>query len=117
MRAHSKTNTYCVEVSGWDSSENFFAEKTALTWDAGGEKQITLKSNVPEGCVLFVRLIQPVLPNTVPIAYQVRRVEPVGEHHGNGPCRVSLVQLRPRSSERLAEFPAGRIERCGPQAA
>lgn len=116
MAAHSKANTYRVEVSGWDSSETFFVEKTALTWERDAEKQIILKSNLREGCVVFVRLIQPVLPNTVPVAYQVARVESMSEQH-EGLRRVALVQLRTRSVEHLIEVPAGRTNCFGPQAA
>lgn len=115
MPAHSRTNTYRVEVSGWDCSESFFVEKTSLTWERDAEKLIFLKSNLREGSVVFMRLLQPVLPNTVPVAYQVARVELTDEQHGKGLRRVTLEQLRTRSGERAVELPAS--GNClGPQA-
>ena len=101
MAPQLELSSYRVEVSGWDSSENFFVEKTALTWTQNGEKQLTLKSDLREGCVIFVRLLQSTsMVNNIPVAYQVAGVAPEG---ANGRIRVSMVQLRPRSAETCSE--------------
>lgn len=52
------TNSYRVEVSGWDASEKFFVEKTALTWGGDEKKEINLRSSLREGSVVFVHLLQ-----------------------------------------------------------
>lgn len=96
MGPQLESSSYRVEVSGWDSSETFFVEKTALTWSQNGEKHIILKSDLREGCVIFVRLLQttPMVSN-IPIAYQVIAVSP---RDANGRSHISMTQLRPRSS-------------------
>lgn len=96
MPVNLESNSYRVEVSGWDTSEDFFVEKTTLTWGRDGHKQITLKSDLREGCVVFVRLLQPMaVVNTLPIAYQAVRVEQADTNHGGDSLtRVSLMQLQ-----------------------
>jgi hypothetical protein len=89
-----RTKTYRVEVSGWDATDIFFVEKTALDWGQNARKTIQLHSVVREGCVLFVRLLQPsVVVTNFPIAYQVVAVV---ESDGAAGTLVSLMQLRPR---------------------
>ena len=39
---------------------NFFVEKTMLDWRGGEQKEISLRAGPREGCVLFVRLLQPI---------------------------------------------------------
>jgi hypothetical protein len=102
MGPQLESSNYRVEVSGWDSSENFFVEKTALTWAQNSEKQVTLKSSLREGSVIFVRLLQTaVMVTNIPVAYQAISVAPKG---ADGRMRVSMVQLRPRRSEGAAEM-------------
>ena len=87
--------TYHVEASGWDASENFFVEKTALDWCHDGSKKVSLRSSIREGAVVFIRLNQARNANPVfPIAYQAEKVSP---RDSRGFCHVSLVQLRPRA--------------------
>jgi hypothetical protein len=50
---------YEVEVSGWDSAENFFVEKCELEWNEDSAKQVTLKSTLDDSAILLVRLLQP----------------------------------------------------------
>lgn len=101
MAPQLESSSYRVEVSGWDLSENFFVEKTALNWAQNGEKQITLKSDLREGCVIFVRLLQSTaMVNNIPVAYQTTSVAP---KDSNGRICVSMVQLRPRSSNNCSE--------------
>ena len=53
------TNLYRVEVSGWDKSQTFFVEKSELEWSEESGKQVTLSSAIPDGAVVFLRLIRP----------------------------------------------------------
>jgi len=91
---------YRVEVSGWDASENFFVEKTTLEWRGGEQKEISLPVKLREGCVLFVRLLQPTAAAVnVPIAYQAAKVT---NKDSKGVFHVCLAQLRPRDRDEAA---------------
>jgi len=86
---------YRVEVSGWDSKENFFVEKALLEWEGEGRKEIALKNSLREGCMVFVRLLQPVTAGqNFPIAYQTKSVS---SRDANGRVRVGLERMRPRA--------------------
>lgn len=89
---------YPVEVSGWDASENFFVEKTALEWEGKLTKEIVLRTLLREGSVVFVRLLQSfgsLNANAFPIAYQAVKVL----RQTSADCnRVCLEQLRPRET-------------------
>jgi hypothetical protein len=90
----NEPNSYRVEVSGWDTSENFFVEKTMLDWGRDEKKEIHLRSALREGSVVFVRLLQPLASgNNFPIAYQAQRI---GPRNGEGHSRICLTQLSPR---------------------
>jgi hypothetical protein len=87
---------YRVEVSGWDATETFFVERTVLEWEGEGKKEIAVQSSLRDGCVVFVRLLQPITTgNTFPIAYQTRIV---ANKDMNGRTRVGLERLRPRAA-------------------
>lgn len=91
----ASSNRYLVEVSGWDASENFFVEKTVLEWGDALHREITLRSGVHEGCVLFVQLLQTHgMRDTFPIAHRASKI--VGKEP-NGRIRVCLTQLHPRA--------------------
>lgn len=91
-------NSYRVEISGWDISENFFVEKAALKWNADGAKEVCVHSSVRQGSVVFIRLLQPLASeNNYPIAYQA---SDVGPRDARGLIRIGLQQLRPRESAR-----------------
>jgi hypothetical protein len=88
-------NRYAVEVSGWDVSESFFVEKTSLAWAEDGMKEISLWHPVREGCVIFVRLMQPVTTeDSYPVACQVVKLM---KQAADGRLFVQLTQLRPRA--------------------
>jgi hypothetical protein len=100
------SNSYRVEVSGWDASESFFVEKTMLNWGRDEKKEVHLRSVLREGSFVFVRLLQPITNgNNFPVAYQAQRI---GPRDPEGHSRVHLAQLRPRplykqSPERMVE--------------
>ena len=99
MPTQPEPNTYRVEVSGWDSSESFFVEKTALIWGPDAQRQAILKSRVREGCVLFVRLLQSAaMLNNAPIAYQAVGVE---RPPSAGGTLVVLAPLPPRTAGQI----------------
>ena len=91
---------YRIEISGWGLDNSFFAERTDLIWTADGEKQVQLHRALPEGAVVFVRLLasEP-STGTVPVAYQVHDVVPMD---CNGRCQMRLSQMRPRLRESSA---------------
>lgn len=92
------SESYRVEVSGWDASENFFVEKTILDWGSEESKEVLLHSALHEGSVVFMRLLQPMSSsNNFPLAYQAVKVKP---KDASGKARVCLAQLRPRASRK-----------------
>jgi hypothetical protein len=87
---------YRVEVSGWDAKENFFVEKTTLEWNPDEKKSMLLRADIRPGCIVFVRLLQPLATATsFPIAYEALTS---AEGDATGAKRVSLERLRPRES-------------------
>ena len=101
MDSYRNTNAngedcYRVEVSGWDAKENFFVEKTTLEWNPDDKKSMVLRADIRLGCIVFVRLLQPLATATsFPIAYEALTS---AEKDANGAARVSLERLRPRAS-------------------
>jgi len=93
---NSSPTLYRVEVSGWDSSEWFFVENTALLWDEENGKRVLLRHPIRAGAMVFVRLINAsASSHAFPVAYQAQSVSPPDSQ---GVCQISLVQLRPRFS-------------------
>ncbi len=86
-----------IEISGWGLDNSFFAERTDLLWTADGEKHVQLHRALPEGAVVFIRLLasEP-SSGSVPVAYRVEDVVPMDR---TGRCQMRLSQLRPRSKE------------------
>jgi hypothetical protein len=93
-----------VEVSGWDTLENFFVETTTLTWGSDNVREIDIHSAIKESRLVFVRLLQSCLSEgTFPVPCKVTGVT---TDIGSGLTHVRLVQLRPRSrGEEEAEEP------------
>ena len=84
---------YRVEVSGWDEEEMFFVEKSHLDWDEFAGKHVTLRHMLPEGAIVFVRMLQPTaMRQSAPMAYKVEFIgcDPDGMHQ----FRLSAVQPR-----------------------
>ena len=95
----NSSGDYRIEISGWGLDNSFFAERTDLLWTAEGEKQVQLHRALPEGAIVFVRLLASVPSSgSVPVAYQVQEVVPMDR---NGRCHMTLTQLHPRSRESL----------------
>ncbi len=90
--------SYRVEVSGWDALEGFFVEKTTLDWGKNTQQEIRLRSTLREGCVVFVRLLQPMDEGAhFPVAYRAVKLM---AKDADGWTRISLAQMRPRASYR-----------------
>ena len=87
------TRLYPVEVSGWDSAQNFFVEKCVLIWNEGNGKQVRLSQGLREKTIVFVRLLQPGQSEQAhPVAYEV---EAAGESQG-GVHQFLLKMVAPR---------------------
>ena len=82
-----------AEVSGWDSDENFFVEKTGLYWNREGRHEIVVHRGVRVGCVVFLRLLRQAADD-FPIAYRVDLTEKGDSSTGT---RVSLSRLHPKA--------------------
>ena len=52
------TRLYAVEISGWDSQEEFFVERCELEWDEESGKRVALKRALANHATLLVRLLQ-----------------------------------------------------------
>ena len=93
--ADRERNNVPVEVSGWDASEKFFVESTKIGWSRDEKRELSLRDEVCEGCVVFVRLLQPMEDaDNFPIACRVVKVKGKG---ADGRKLVEVVQLRPRA--------------------
>jgi hypothetical protein len=85
-------DTYRVEVSGWDSSQAFFVEKSELEWDEASGKQVKLSRALSSGVMIFVRLMEPTAADRAfPVAYRAEYLgaAPEGSH------KFSLRQIQP----------------------
>jgi hypothetical protein len=84
---------YRVEVSGWDKNQAFFVEKSELEWSEECGKCVALTSAVPDGAVVFLRLLQSLSadrPNPVPYEAELLAVTPDGHRQ----FRLHPVSLR-----------------------
>jgi hypothetical protein len=91
------TTTYRVEVSGWDKNQAFFVEKSQLDWSENSGKQVALSHAVPDGAVVFLRLMQPLCADrSHPVAYETEFVAttPDGQH------QFRLHPVSPRIADR-----------------
>jgi hypothetical protein len=91
------TSLYRVEVSGWDKSQTFFVEKSELEWNEESGKHVTLSCAVPDGSVVFLRLIQPLSADrsqSVPYETEFVSVTPGGQH------QFRLHPVNPRAVDR-----------------
>lgn len=94
---------YGVEVSGWNSTENFFVEKTSLEWTPEGLKSVRLKTALHAGTIIFLRLLEyGPATNQFPIAYQTTEF---GSRDDDGRVRVWLRQMHPRETRQPFAIP------------
>ena len=86
--------TYRVEVSGWDSSQTYFVEKTELEWSEESGKQIALNRELRADTMIFVRLLQTTMTDRgFPVAYKAEHVANLrGGRH-----QFRLQQVIPRT--------------------
>jgi hypothetical protein len=100
-QSFNRPDDFRIEISGWGLDNSFFAERTDLLWTSDGEKHVQLHRALPEGAIVFVRLLasEP-SSGSVPVAYRVEGVVPMD---CNGRCQMRLAQLRPRLKESRAE--------------
>jgi hypothetical protein len=88
-------SSYYVEVSGWDEDESFFVEKSQITGDDFTGKLISLRHNLPDGALIFLRLLNPnTSPSTIPIAFETCFVG--CDLHGFN--QFSLLPCQPRQN-------------------
>jgi len=65
------TDRYRVEVSGWDSSLEFFVEKSELAWSEETGNQVALTHAIRKGTMIFVRLLRSTSEDRPsPVAYR-----------------------------------------------
>jgi len=89
------TTMYRVEVSGWDCTQCFFVEKAELEWSESGDKLVTLRRQIREGTILFLRLLQATSPDRAhPVPYTAESVGQPGPHQ----WEYRLRQVLPRAS-------------------
>ena len=96
-----------VEISGWDTEENFFVEKAYLQNCADGRKHVSIRSRLRPGSLVFLRISDELSPErSIPVAYEVSKMtEPVP----NKLADVELVRRHPREHLRRlhAEYSIG----------
>lgn len=103
--ASGSQDSYRVEVSGWDKSENFFVERTQLVWGGDQRHEVNLRAPLRLGSIVFVRLIQNMLQNTAfPIAYQAVNL---GQQNEEGQTSVELEQMHPRGENFVEDGASG----------
>jgi hypothetical protein len=92
--AMNHPGNYRIEVSGWGLDNTFFVEMTKLLWSEGGGKQVRLHRALPQGAIIFIRLLAlESASGSLPVAYGIESAKPMDS---NGECEMRLLQLRPR---------------------
>jgi hypothetical protein len=87
---------YRVEVSGWDSKQEFFVERADLQWSEEIGKRVLLSHAVTPGALLFLRLLHPTsLDRVHPVPYQADPMIATED----GQHLVKLVRANPRQRE------------------
>jgi hypothetical protein len=93
------TSLYRVEVSGWDKNQNFFVEKSELEWNEESGKQVALNSTIPDGAVIFLRLLEPISTDkSLPVPYEAEFVATTPD----GQNQFRLHPACPRMDDRNA---------------
>jgi hypothetical protein len=90
---HHVTTHYRVEISGWDKNQAFFVEKSELAWSEQSGKQVALHSAIPDGAIIFLKLLQPLrMDRAHPVAYEAELVGVT--QHGLHQFRLHSVSPR-----------------------
>jgi hypothetical protein len=98
------TRLYPVEISGWDSAEDFFVEKCELEWNEESGKQVALKRALNDSAVLLVRLLQDGDADRFsPVVYEALSVGQT--ESGLHQFRLNRVVPRQREEEISAAYP------------
>jgi len=85
---------YRVEVSGWDTNQAFFVEKSDLEWSEHAGKRVVLCNAVLDGAVVFLRLLQSLRADrSHPVPYEAEFVAVTPE----GQRQFQLHPLKPRT--------------------
>jgi hypothetical protein len=97
LAEHRPVNyVYRVEVSGWDFEKSYFVEKSDLEWNELTGKDVILSREIPDGSLIFVRLLQPLSQEqSFPIPYVAEFVRATRE--GRRRFRLSSVPLRAKT--------------------
>jgi hypothetical protein len=91
--ARPLTDSYPVEVSGWDSSQSFFVEKADLQWNEETGKHLMLRRSLCPGSMIFLRLLQPLSADrSLPVAYHAQHIGVTTE----GQHQFRLNQIQPK---------------------
>jgi hypothetical protein len=92
--AMNHPGNYRIEVSGWGFDNTFFVENTELLWSEGGGKYVRLHRTLPQGTIIFIRLLaHESASGSLPVAYGIESAKPMDS---NSQCEMRLLQLRPR---------------------
>ena len=87
---------YPVEVSGWDSAQNFFVERSDLVWTEASGKQVRLAQDLRRNTIVFVRLLQRSESEQAhPVAYEAELVN----ESVDGAHQFRLKTVMPRLRE------------------
>lgn len=99
---HPAASTYRVEVSGWDSSQTFFVEKSELEWNEQTGKHLTLSRSLRSGTMIFVRLLQSTAPDrSCPVPYRAEYIATTPE----GARQFRLNHVQPHSDKQTEPSP------------
>ena len=91
-------NRFIVEVSGSDQDETFFVEKSQLECDELTAKFISLRHNVADGSLIFLRLLIPETAMTgIPVAYEAHMLGIASRRFFK--CAMAIACVPPRFSE------------------
>jgi hypothetical protein len=76
LAGNTAVSIFRFEVSGWDKRQSFFVEKSELHWGEQSGKQIALSSAIPDGAVVFLRLLPSLCADrSESVAYQTEYLQ------------------------------------------
>jgi hypothetical protein len=85
-----------VEVSGWDTNDAFFVEKSDLEWGEETGKRVGLRNAVLDGEVVFLRLLPSLgaeQPQPTPYEAELVALTPKGQR------QFRLRPVHPRATD------------------